>query len=180
MYFWGDHIASSDRTWPAQLERLLRARWDGAVVEVINLGQRGYTTVNEVEALDRLGWQADPDGRANQAAFRELADTARARGVPVVVMIWPIVAYLVWTADTHPLREIHENVARAARDAGLHVFDLTSVFGAAGGDGSRWWATPYDRHPNASADSLMVHALADYLAREHLGFASPPSSHAAR
>jgi lysophospholipase L1-like esterase len=60
-FTWGDKIATSDSTWPAQLERDLRSAPGGREVEVINLGQKGYTTVNEAESLRRLGWQFDPD-----------------------------------------------------------------------------------------------------------------------
>lgn len=56
-YTWGDKIASSDSTWPAQLEQLLGRR----TTEVWNLAQRGWTTANEAEMLRRAGWQLAPD-----------------------------------------------------------------------------------------------------------------------
>lgn len=60
-FTWGDKIASSDSTWPAQLEDELLRRLPAARVEVINLGEKGFTTVNEAEMLRRVGWQFDPD-----------------------------------------------------------------------------------------------------------------------
>ena len=60
-YTWGDKIASSDSTWPARLEEELRRKTQGTEIEVVNLGEKGFTTVNEAEMLRRLGWQFDPD-----------------------------------------------------------------------------------------------------------------------
>jgi hypothetical protein len=240
-FTWGDHIASTDSTWPSQLEQLLTS--PSRPVEVVNMAVRGYTTVNEVEALNRIGWQfkpdlvvlqwlvndvypsgpdfknlliwppvpnllpeafrsgavrssdlygflqqryaawrlgerhggfpglyvdSNPDWGANKAAFRELGDSARVLGVPVVVMLWPEIGEEAWTPETHPFRAIHAKVADVAREAGLHVFDLTALFAAAGKDGRRWWVKPYDRHPSPAADRLVVHALCDYLEAEGL------------
>jgi hypothetical protein len=60
-YTWGDKIARSDSTWPAALERRLAKRHAAGPVEVIDMGQRGFTTANEAELLRRLGWQFAPD-----------------------------------------------------------------------------------------------------------------------
>lgn len=59
-FTWGDKIASPDSTWPAQLEGELRDRLP-VPVEVVNLGELGYTMVNGAERLRRLGWQFEPD-----------------------------------------------------------------------------------------------------------------------
>jgi hypothetical protein len=56
---WGDKIPRTEDTWPYVLERTLNNR--GQKTEVINLGQKGFSTVNEAEALERLGWRFDPD-----------------------------------------------------------------------------------------------------------------------
>jgi lysophospholipase L1-like esterase len=60
-FTWGDKVADSDSTWPAILERELGQQPGMATVEVISMAQRGYTTANEAELLQRLGWQFDPD-----------------------------------------------------------------------------------------------------------------------
>lgn len=60
-YTWGDKIASSDSTWPALLEAVLRREVAETPVEVLNWGRNGFTTANQAELLRRLGWQADPD-----------------------------------------------------------------------------------------------------------------------
>ncbi|MBA3318513.1 MAG: hypothetical protein H0T50_10540 [Gemmatimonadales bacterium] len=60
-FTWGLYIADSDSTWPAVLERRLTAATPDAPTEVINMGQRGWTTANEAELLRRVGWQFAPD-----------------------------------------------------------------------------------------------------------------------
>lgn len=60
-FTWGDKIAHTEDTWPAQLEGELEQQVLAQSVEVVNLGHRGYTTANEAELLRRLGWAFDPD-----------------------------------------------------------------------------------------------------------------------
>ncbi len=60
-FTWGDKIAHSDSTWPAQLEVVLTEAGLEKKVEVVNLGRNAFTTVNEAEMLRRIGWQFDPD-----------------------------------------------------------------------------------------------------------------------
>lgn len=58
-FTWGDKIARTEDIWPYVLEGDLTE--NGVAVEVINISQRAYTTVNEAEALDRFGWPLKPD-----------------------------------------------------------------------------------------------------------------------
>jgi lysophospholipase L1-like esterase len=60
-FTWGDKIAKTEDTWPSKLEGNLRQAYPGANIQVINFGQRGFTTYNENERLRRLGWQFSPD-----------------------------------------------------------------------------------------------------------------------
>jgi lysophospholipase L1-like esterase len=232
-FTWGLYVTSSDSTWPALLERRL-----GDSVEVINMGQRGWTTFNEAEFLSRLGWQFDPDlvlvqfylndayesrpnlgfeeghrvyllprqfwqgyiqtsafsalvskavnglilgmlfresdntarytedspgWRQMRLAFREMADSARARGTPIVMILFPDLMPGEWTAETYPSRAIHDQVATEARRTGFGVLDLTGRFAREGGDWKRWWATPYDAHPSTAAYLLAADAIAHYV-----------------
>ena len=50
----------------------------------------------------------------------------------------------------------------------MHVLDLTNAFVESGGDWRRWWATPYDSHPNADAHRLAAETLLPWL--EQNGF----------
>lgn len=60
-FTWGDRLARSVDAWPARLEAGLRARHGPDSVEVINMGRKGFTTLNEAELLRRIGWQFEPD-----------------------------------------------------------------------------------------------------------------------
>jgi len=238
-YTWGDKIAETDSVWPARLERALRETYPGVGFEVINAGRDGWTTANEAELLQRLGWQFDPDlvvvqytindalpsgpdfrhfgdellyprlqllpdrfrvglvrssavlsvleeklsflasskefsetyeegwpgWQQMQDALQTMGDSSRARGTPVVFMIFPNLIPGEHTADSYPYAPIVARVSSAARAAGLHVLDLTPVLAAQGGNWRRWWATPYDGHPNTAAHALAARALAGYIAR---------------
>lgn len=58
-YTWGDKIPRTQDTWPYVVERSLRQK--GYRVEVVNMGRNGYTTLNEAELLERMGWSFDPE-----------------------------------------------------------------------------------------------------------------------
>ncbi len=241
-FTWGLRIGSSDSVWPAVLERHL-TRDSGGAAEVINMGQRGWTTANEAELLRRLGWQFDPDlvlvqyyvndaypsapdfrfdepsrthllpdqffkgyvrtsslaalvslavngviygvlhkndesgamyerdaegYRQLREALHEMGDSATARKVPLVYILFPSLVAGTWTTDTYPLRDTYGRIAGDALDANLRVLDLTGTFASEGGDWSRWWATPYDSHPNAAAHALAARAIHDFLRAESL------------
>ncbi len=58
-FSWGDKIARTEDVWPFVLEReLVRRGW---TAEVVNLAQRGFTSVNEAVQLEEVGWGLDPD-----------------------------------------------------------------------------------------------------------------------
>jgi len=242
-FTWGAMIASSDSTWPAQLEEELRHWIPDTPVEVVNLGELGFTTVNEAEKLRRLGWQFDPDivvaqfylndilpsgenfqreftdwlfpwawilperyrrgpvgsstllwilegalsavrngDRADHAAawtevyqargpewaalaeaLREMGTAASERNVPIVLMLFPD---FIPGAQNHPVlpfQAIHDQVTEEALDAGFSILDLTPLYFDGGGDPRRWWAMPYDEHPNEAALGVAAKALAQHL-----------------
>ncbi len=242
-FTWGDKIAETDSTWPAILETTLARDGGAERIEVISMAQRGYTTANEAELLERLGWQFDPDlvliqFFANdalpsgpdfqsvggewlcpqhslvparfrtelversaiiaflevqynalrssrpcylqfhqlynsssatlaefQSALAAIGDSARERGTPTLLLLFPFLAPGEWTVESYPLRPVHEQVTSMARAQGLWVVDLVPNFVAEGGDWRRWWATRYDSHPNSQAQRL----VADVLAASILG-----------
>jgi lysophospholipase L1-like esterase len=106
---------------------------------------------------DSLAWQQ------TAAALREIADSARARHVPAVLLLYPLLVAGVWTPDTYPYSDLINQVARAGQEVGLDVVNLVDVYGAQGGDWQRWWVTAYDPHPNAEANALAVRALAAHI-----------------
>jgi len=96
-------------------------------------------------------------------ALREMADAARERGVPFVVLLFPHLLPGSWTAESYPLRPAYEKVASRSRELGLVVVDLTDTFAALGGKWERWWVTPYDAHPNEAALAVVSSVLADTI-----------------
>jgi lysophospholipase L1-like esterase len=103
------------------------------------------------------GWQQLREG------LREIGDSARARNVPVVFAIHPMLAPGEWTPERYPLRGVHEQVAAEARKAGMHVLDVTQAFMAEGGDWRRWWVAPYDSHPNSEGHALIARYTLRFL-----------------
>ncbi|MGH7517816.1 MAG: SGNH/GDSL hydrolase family protein [Gemmatimonadales bacterium] len=106
---------------------------------------------------DSLAWQQ------TEAALREIADSAKARGVPVLLLIYPLLEPGAWTPETYPYRTMVDMVVTVGRKAGMEVVDLVSVYGAAGGDWRRWWASSYDPHPNPEGHALAARALAAHI-----------------
>ncbi|MDD5069495.1 MAG: SGNH/GDSL hydrolase family protein [Candidatus Omnitrophica bacterium] len=61
-YTWGGKIKSPNDIWTSVLERNLnRFTKNSPKVEVINLAISGFTTVNELEMLEAIGWRFSPD-----------------------------------------------------------------------------------------------------------------------
>jgi hypothetical protein len=58
-FTWGDKIGSTRDTWPYVLEKNCESQ--PLNVQVINLAKCGFTTVNELEMLNRFGWEFKPD-----------------------------------------------------------------------------------------------------------------------
>lgn len=118
---------------------------------------------------DSPGWH-----RMRQA-LREMADSARARGVPITLVLFPDFTPGSWTPATYPYAPIHRKIAQEALAHGFEVLDLTPAYAAQGGNWKRWWVTAYDGHPNPAAQVVAAQAIAEYLHR--LGW---PSSTGAR
>ena len=58
-FSWGDKIQKIEEIWPYRLESLLGE--NNRSSEVINLSMMGASTVNEMEIIERFGWELDPD-----------------------------------------------------------------------------------------------------------------------
>lgn len=112
-------------------------------------------------------------------ALRAIGDSARARGVPALLVLFPVFAPGQWNADSYPLREIHARVLREASAAGLDTLDLAPVFAAAQQDGRTWWALSWDSHPNAAAHRVAGDAVARAITQRGLLRAAGPDQPAA-
>ncbi|MGH7631231.1 MAG: GDSL-type esterase/lipase family protein [Gemmatimonadales bacterium] len=252
-YTSAEHIARTDGTWPALLERELRRRYPGRSIEVINMGRAGYTVANIAELFHRLAWQFEPDlvvvefepneartsrpdfgnaplsrlrltilpdpfrrgwlassallyfaeyryhihvydglgyreylpffkdgaegYRQTLSAVRHMGDSARIRGTPVVLMLFPDLIPGTWSSDSDPFQPVYRRLAEVGADAGMTVLDLQPVFIGQRLDGRHWWAAPYSSNPNEEAYRLAARSLADLIVKcDWLGGPSPQPS----
>ncbi|KPJ96250.1 MAG: hypothetical protein AMS18_01270 [Gemmatimonas sp. SG8_17] len=145
------------RSGPVQSSALLSfldAQYNG-----LRLGGDPYRRYFDLYERDSLGW------RQLQDALAEIADSAAARRVPLVLMIFPSFIPGTWTAESHPLSPLYRKVRVVAEEIGFQVLDLSSTFAEGGGDWRRWWATPYDRHPSPEAHAAAAKALQQEIAK---------------
>ena len=98
-------------------------------------------------------------------ALREMGDSARARRVPVILMLFPDLIPGTWSADRYPFRQADERIAQIGAQAGMTVLDLLPVFASQHLDGRHWWAAPYSSNPNEAALRLAALTLADFIAQ---------------
>jgi hypothetical protein len=101
-------------------------------------------------AADYPGWIA------GQRALRTMGGLCRERGIPFVVLIFPLFGNPL--DEGYPFPEIHAQVARAAAEAGAKVVDLLPRF-----RGLRWDILVVngteDEHPNEIAHRIAASAL---------------------
>jgi lysophospholipase L1-like esterase len=121
----------------------------------------------ETESED-LYAEASPGWRQMRDALREMGDSARSRSTPILLVLFPALLPGDWTPASYPARNVYSRVAAEAERSGLLTLDLTEAFSKQGGDWTRWWATPYDSHPNAQAHAVVASALAAYIRDRHL------------
>ena len=148
----------------------LRALLDGQVTALLN-GADCMLGLRDLYADESVYWS---DIRRAIEAF---GDSAQARQVPAVLMLFPSLTPGRWTMETYPYREVHEKVADAATRAGICVLDLLPAV-LAEGDLRTLWATPYDGHPGPAGHRLAARALASFLEEKDLlgmGAASVPA-----
>lgn len=104
-----------------------------------------------------------PEWTAVENALAEMGSAAAEKDVPIVLMLFPDFGSGVADEAHLPFRDIHRLVADVAQDAGFSILDLTDAYLREGEDLSRWWATPYDAHPNEAAAGVAARTLADHL-----------------
>jgi lysophospholipase L1-like esterase len=116
-------------------------------METNRYGGGDYYRFLHVPGRDR--WQS------TTKAFARIAELTRPLGIPVIVVLFPIVEITAW--DAYPYREVHHQVAAAARDAGFDVVDLLPA----------WEKYPptelrlaeFDNHPTPLGHRLAAEAI---------------------
>jgi len=120
--------------------------------------RRRVSGYKSMYADDAPGWIAA------RAALRRMGGLCRERGVPFVVVIFPLFGNPL--DDGYPFPEIHAKVAQAAAEAGAKVVDLLPAY-----RGLRWELLVVngadDEHPNEIAHriaaNVILHALDDVV-----------------
>ena len=109
-------------------------------------GRFGIDFYNEIHRPDGAAW------RGVVADLEDLGAIARQVRVPVVVLIFPLMAE---TPVDYPWRAVHQRVGQVARDNGLVVVDVLAPFAAAGFANVREDTV----HPGARGHRIAAEAL---------------------
>jgi lysophospholipase L1-like esterase len=103
-----------------------------------------------------------PGWKASREAIRDIAAQARERGVPVLFVLFPMFDSHL---DEQRYRHLaaHRAITDFVRELGLPFLDLREDFAALDPNPTRWWAMPFDSHPNPKAHRIAGQRVADYL-----------------
>lgn len=144
------------------------------------LGLKGFGQVGEVK--DQYV-DSNPQWRGVRQALLEMKRLTDERRIELVLMIIPAMAK--FSEATYPVQEYHQAVAAFCGAHGIKCLDLLPDFW--GQDGTRFWISATDGHPNAEGHRIMAESLARFLApllpRFHPNYAESaaavPGRHAA-
>lgn len=106
----------------------------------------------------------NPDGlkRLNKD-FSLIHDYYSARGVPVILMIYPILADL---DKGYPFAPAHERVAALGRDNEMYALDLLPFY--KGNKSESLWVSRTDHHPNREGHQIAATAAANFIINNNL------------
>jgi lysophospholipase L1-like esterase len=121
------------------------------------LGAKGFGQVGEVK--DQYA-DSSPHWTWARTALLEMKRLCDERGIEFVVVIIPAMAR--FTESSYPIKEYHTAVSDFCRAHSITFLDLLPHFW--GLDGSRFWTSLSDGHPNAQGHRIMASALAGFLA----------------
>ncbi len=116
------------------------------------------TAENRRRVDDYVSMYADgaPGWVAGRKALKSMGALCRERGVPLVVVIFPLFGNRL--DDSYPFAEIHSKVVQAAQEAGAKVVDLLPVY-----RGLQWELLVVDgyddEHPNEIAHRIAAGVL---------------------
>jgi len=122
-------------------------------------------------AEDAPGW------RRSRGALQAIARDAAARGVPVVLMLFPMFDSDLRVPGYRNV-EAHRAIESFARELGVPLLDLREPLARVDPRPRAWWVRPFDAHPSAPAHRVAGEALAAELMR--LGVLPPPVPEARR
>jgi lysophospholipase L1-like esterase len=131
--------------------RLLDALWRAWRQRQVRSEPRDY---GDVVRADPSWWNA------TQAGLRRLAADCRARGLPLLVVVFPMLSRL---GDDYPYASLHALVAAFHAAAGIDCLDLLPEF--RGRDADRFTVHAIDQHPNRAGHALFAAAIERDLRR---------------
>lgn len=118
------------------------------------------------EAGDAVGLGGPFDGMwasgVPQSSLLAMRDWCRARQIPLVVTLWPLLQGL-GPGRKYPFTSMHEKLAAFCRDHAIPFVDLLPVLRDVPQEDL--WVTPADMHPNPRAHALAVPPIQEVLAR---------------
>lgn len=121
------------------------------------LGVKGLGQIGDVK--DQYV-DANPNWRRMQEALLEMKRLTSERNIDFVVIVIPAMAN--FTDAAYPIKEYHQAVVTFCRQNGIGALDLLPAFW--GRDGTKFWISATDGHPNAEGQRIIATALAGYLA----------------
>jgi lysophospholipase L1-like esterase len=136
------------------------------------LGAKGFGQVGEIKDQYVDG---NPDWRWTRTALLDMKRLCENQGIPLVIVIIPAMAK--FTESGYPIKEYHEAVSGFCRAQAINCLDLLPAFW--GLDGTKFWVSLTDGHPNARAHRLMAEAVTKFLApqlRERSAVMTRPAS----
>jgi len=128
----------------ARLDWFIRTQGDGDYTRSMYADGRGWTNVEE--------------------GFDRMRTVSVDSGVPVVVIIFPMIPDREWTGYAY--HDLHDRVAAAARARGFPVLDMYDALSRRPPEGLR--ISEEDWHPNARGHRLSAVAIRDFLVERDL------------
>jgi len=119
--------------------------------------QRSRADLAAIVERDPVHWQA------TQAGLLRLRDMLRDRGVPLLVVVFPMFSQL---ERDYPYARLHAMVREFGTASGIAVLDLASQF--VGRDENALTVHPTDQHPNAIAHGEIAAAIGRHVECERL------------
>jgi hypothetical protein len=160
----GERSAEFDRQWPALNDWIMVRRppekASFASPRLLSFVRDRFETYRI--ARDTTRWYRDMYGPANADGWQRtkedlsaMENEAHARGVPLVVALWPL---LVDLERDYPFADVHDKIGRVCQKARIPFVDLLPAL--RGRKTASLWAHPADWHPNELAHRLAAETLA--------------------